>query len=85
MAELVDALVSNTNTSRCTGSSPVLGTNKIFKIPCKHSFARNFLYIHVSIEVKSKDPLPSYYLRLYNYHIFLMYVSLKFLHIQIPP
>ena len=26
MAELVDALVSNTNTSRCTGSSPVLGT-----------------------------------------------------------
>ena len=28
MAELVDALVSNTNTSRCTGSSPVLGTNQ---------------------------------------------------------
>ncbi len=28
MAELVDALVSNTNTSRCTGSSPVLGTLK---------------------------------------------------------
>ena len=27
MAELVDALVSNTNTSRCTGSSPVLGTS----------------------------------------------------------
>ena len=26
MAELVDALVSNTNTSRSTGSSPVLGT-----------------------------------------------------------
>ena len=26
MAELVDALVSNTNTSGCTGSSPVLGT-----------------------------------------------------------
>ena len=26
MAELVDALVSNTNTFGCTGSSPVLGT-----------------------------------------------------------
>ena len=27
MAELVDALDSNTDTSRCTGSSPVLGTS----------------------------------------------------------
>ena len=28
MAELVDALVSNTNAARRTGSSPVLGTGK---------------------------------------------------------
>ena len=28
MAELVDALVSNTNAARRTGSSPVLGTKK---------------------------------------------------------
>ena len=28
VAELVDALVSNTNIERCAGSSPALGTSK---------------------------------------------------------
>ncbi len=30
VAELVDALVSNTNIERCAGSSPALGTGKDF-------------------------------------------------------
>ena len=40
MAELVDALVSNTNTSRCTGSSPVLGTMLYNKVLLSHFFMR---------------------------------------------
>ena len=42
MAELVDALVSNTNAARRAGSIPALGTPKFNEIPCKHLLARDF-------------------------------------------
>ncbi len=38
MAELVDALVSNTNAARRTGSSPVLGTTKVTNQLIRHLF-----------------------------------------------
>lgn len=47
MAELVDALVSNTNAARRTGSSPVLGTLSSKKVLTDISFVRTFsLYKH---------------------------------------
>ena len=44
MAELVDALVSNTNAARRAGSIPALGTSKFNEIPCKQCLQGIFLF-----------------------------------------
>ena len=51
MAELVDALVSNTNAARRTGSSPVLGTGTAIRKENNPSLF--FIYLLVSKKIRT--------------------------------
>ena len=60
MAELVDALVSNTNISRCAGSIPARGTSNYLESVVNQVFATLFAFITSKKRAKS-DTTPTFW------------------------